>query len=105
MWSHMLCFPAEGAAKRASAHPAGLRNQDGPTVAPWNHRPKQGLPQKNKNKIGENAKKQTLVLRALQGHRGPARMRKPSEMYTASRMQNMVQIRKKNIYFVTNLLF
>ena len=28
-------------------------------------------------------------------------MREPLEMVTASLMQNMVQIRKKNIYFVT----
>ena len=32
-------------------------------------------------------------------------MREPSEMVTASRMQNMVEIRKKNTYFVTILLF
>ena len=32
-------------------------------------------------------------------------MREPWEMVTASRMQNMVQIRKKNSYFVTKLLF
>ena len=32
-------------------------------------------------------------------------MRESLEMYTASRMQHMVQIRKKNIYFVTNLPF
>ena len=31
-------------------------------------------------------------------------MRKPVEMYTVSRMQNVVQIRKKNVYFVTNSL-
>ena len=31
-------------------------------------------------------------------------MRKPSEMYIASRMQNMVQVCKKNAYFVTNLV-
>ena len=32
-------------------------------------------------------------------------MREPLEMVTASLMQNMVQIRKENIYFVTKLLF
>ena len=30
-------------------------------------------------------------------------MRKPSEMYTALRMQNMMQICKENAYFMTNL--
>ena len=30
-------------------------------------------------------------------------MRKPSEMYTVSRIQNMVQTHKKNAYFVSNL--
>ena len=29
----------------------------------------------------------------------------PLEIYVASRMQNMVHIRKRNTYFVTNLLF
>ena len=32
-------------------------------------------------------------------------MREPLEMLRASLMQNMVQIRKKNTYFVTKLLF
>ena len=32
-------------------------------------------------------------------------MREPLEIYVASRMQNMVQIRAKNLYFVTNLHF
>ena len=32
-------------------------------------------------------------------------MREPLEMVTASLMQNMVQIRKKNIHFVTKLCF
>ena len=32
-------------------------------------------------------------------------MPEPQEMCTASRMQNMVQIRKKNIYFVTQFSF
>ena len=32
-------------------------------------------------------------------------MRKPLEMITALRMQNMVEIRKKNICFVTKSLF
>ena len=32
-------------------------------------------------------------------------MREPSEMHTASRMQNMVQLRKENTYFVTSLPF
>ena len=32
-------------------------------------------------------------------------MREPSEMITVSRMQNMVEIRKKNTYFVTKSLF
>ena len=32
-------------------------------------------------------------------------MREPLEMVTTSLMQNMVQIRKKNTYFVTKLLF
>jgi hypothetical protein len=32
-------------------------------------------------------------------------MREPSEMITVSRMQNMVDIRKKNTCFVTILLF
>ena len=35
----------------------------------------------------------------------PAHMRKTLEMVTASSMQIMVQISKKNIYFVTKLLF
>ena len=35
----------------------------------------------------------------------PARMWEPLEMHVASRMQNMVQVRKTNVYFVTNLLF
>ena len=32
-------------------------------------------------------------------------MREPLEIVTASRIQNMVEIRKKNTYFVTKLLF
>ena len=32
-------------------------------------------------------------------------MREPLEMFTASRLQDMVQIRKKNTYSVTKLLF
>ena len=32
-------------------------------------------------------------------------MREPSEMITVSRMQNMVEIRKKNTYFVTKSFF
>ena len=32
-------------------------------------------------------------------------MREPLEMITVWRMQNMVEIRKKNIYFVTKSLF
>ena len=32
-------------------------------------------------------------------------MRKPQEMYTVSRMQNMVQTRKKNAYFVIYFIF
>ena len=32
-------------------------------------------------------------------------MREPLEMITASRMQNIVQIRKKSTYFVTKLFF
>ena len=32
-------------------------------------------------------------------------MREALEMVKALRMQNMMQIRKKNAYFVTNLLF
>ena len=32
-------------------------------------------------------------------------MREPLEMHTASRMQNMLEIRTKNTYFVTILLF
>jgi len=32
-------------------------------------------------------------------------MREPLEMVTASRMQNMVEIREKNTYFVTILFF
>ena len=32
-------------------------------------------------------------------------MREPLEMVTASRMQNMVEIRKKNTYFVSILRF
>jgi hypothetical protein len=32
-------------------------------------------------------------------------MREPLEMVTASRMQNMVEIHKKNICFVTKLFF
>ena len=32
-------------------------------------------------------------------------MREPLEMVTVSRMQKMVEIRKKNTYFVTILLF
>ena len=31
-------------------------------------------------------------------------MREPLEMVTSSLMQNMMQIRKKNIYFLTKLL-
>ena len=40
--------------------------------------------------------------KALGGH---GSMREPSEMVTVSRMQNMVDIRKKNTCFVTILLF
>ena len=32
-------------------------------------------------------------------------MREPLEMVTASLMQNMVQIHKKNIYFATKIIF
>jgi len=32
-------------------------------------------------------------------------MREPLEMITVLRMQNMVEIRKKNTYFVTESLF
>ena len=32
-------------------------------------------------------------------------MREPWEIYTASRMQNMMQIREKNFYFVTKIIF
>ena len=31
-------------------------------------------------------------------------MREALEMVTASRMQNMVQVRKKNVYFMTKIL-
>ena len=62
---------------------------DGPTVAPRNHSPKDSQKEKNSN-LGKNTQKQILVLRAFKGPRGPARMRKPLEMYTALRMQNMV---------------
>ena len=39
------------------------------------------------------------------GRGGAARMRKSLEMVTASRMQNVVQIRKKNIDCATEHLF
>ena len=37
--------------------------------------------------------------------RGPGSMREPWEMYAASRMQNMAQIRKSNAYSETNIAF
>ena len=40
-------------------------NGDDPTVAPWNHSPPQGSPQKYKTEFGENAPKQILVLRVF----------------------------------------
>ena len=60
---------------------------------------------KNTKELGGNAQKQILVLSALYGPRGHGSMREPLEMFTASLMQNMVQIRKKNMYFATKLLF
>ena len=53
----------------------------------------------------ENIQKQILVLRAFKGPREPARMRATLEMHTASRMQNIFEFLKKNVYFVTNLFF
>ena len=51
----------------------------------------------------EHNKKNILVLRAFKGPRRLARMRKPSEMYVASRIQDMVQIRAWNACFATKL--
>ena len=45
------------------------------------------------------------MLASFGGHTMLAIMQKPLEMYTASRMQNMWQIRKKSAHSLTNLLF
>ena len=49
--------------------------------------------------------KTSLILRAFWGPRGPARMRKPSELYVALRMQSIEQIRAQNACFATELFF
>ena len=59
---------------------------------------------KNKNSLGgEKCPKANISFEGVLGSREPARMRKQVEMYTASRMQNMVQIRKKNAYVASSV--
>ena len=50
-------------------------------------------------------KSKSLFLGRFEGLWGHGSMRKTSEMITVSRMQNMVEIHKKNTYFVTKSLF
>ena len=49
------------------------------------------------------SKSKSLFLGRFKGLRGYGIMREPSEMVTASRIQNIVEIRKKNTWFI--LLF
>ena len=50
-------------------------------------------------------RKESYFWGRFKGLGGPARMRKPPEMYTASRMQNIVPIRTNNSYSVIIFLF
>ena len=60
---------------------------------------------KNKKKMVEKCYKVNLSFEGVLGPRGHGSMREPLEMATASRMQNMVEIRKKNTCFATILFF
>ena len=51
------------------------------------------------------SKSKSLFLGHLKRLGGRGSMREPLEMVTASRLQNMVEFRKKNTCFVTMLLF
>ena len=76
-----------------------------PTVATWNHSPK-GSQNKLKTKYRKNNNKKWYSFwERFRGLWGPARMPRPLEMYIASRIQNMVQIRARNACFATKLYF
>ena len=55
--------------------------------------------------FGRECPKVNLSFEGVLRASGHGRVREPLEMVTASLMQNMVQIRKKNSYFVTILFF
>ena len=80
---------------------------DAMDMAPrWHKKTKTRAIEKNKQNFLKKCQK---VNRCFLGHfEGPGEhgiMREPLEMITDSRMQNMVEIREKNTYFVTILLF
>ena len=69
------------------------------TIAP------RALKKNKKRMFGKNNKSTSLFLGRFKGLGGHGSMQEPLEIVTASRMQNMMELRKKNTYFVTILLF
>ena len=73
----------------------------------WHHVTIAPRARKKNNKImfGRMSKSKSLFLGHFKKPRGHGSMRETLEMITVLRMQNIVEFRKKNICFVTILLF
>ena len=75
----------------------------GPTVAPWNHSPK-GPPKEFLKHVGKMPQSKSQFFGRFKGQGTWEYAGTIGNVYSFAHKKQMVQIRKKNTYFVTNLL-